>query len=49
MGSVVREGLTEDYLTVRVDASIPRGTRFSARLERDDARLLAVPLPHIIP
>ena len=43
-----REGLTEDYLTVAVDTSVPRGTRCRARLERDGARLLAVPLEAII-
>jgi tRNA A37 methylthiotransferase MiaB len=49
MGSGARrEGLTEDYLTVDVDASVPRGTRCSARLERDGARLLGVPLQPII-
>jgi threonylcarbamoyladenosine tRNA methylthiotransferase MtaB len=47
-GGDQREGLTEDYLTVAVDASIPRGTRCAARLERDDARLLGVPLQPII-
>ena len=43
-----REGLTEDYLTVAVDPSIPRGTRCRARLERDGARLLGVSLQAII-
>jgi threonylcarbamoyladenosine tRNA methylthiotransferase MtaB len=43
-----REGLTEDYLTVGVDASIPRGTRCRARLERGGSRLLGVPLEAII-
>jgi threonylcarbamoyladenosine tRNA methylthiotransferase MtaB len=43
-----REGLTEDYLTVVVDASVPRGTRCRARLERDGSRLLGVPLEAII-
>jgi threonylcarbamoyladenosine tRNA methylthiotransferase MtaB len=43
-----REGLTEDYLTVAVDASIPRGTRCIARLDPDGARLLGVPLQPII-
>jgi len=47
-GGDKREGLTEDYLTVAVDASIPRGTRCAARLERDGARLLGVPLQPII-
>ena len=44
-----REGLTEDYLTVSVDPSLPRGTRCPARLEGDRARLLGVPLQPIIP
>jgi len=44
-----REGLTEDYLTVDVDASIPRGTRCRARLEHVGSRLLGVPLSPIIP
>ena len=43
-----REGLTEDYLTIDVEPSIPRGTRCAARLERDGARLLGVPLQPII-
>jgi threonylcarbamoyladenosine tRNA methylthiotransferase MtaB len=45
MGSAARrEGLTEDYLTVAVDPSIPRGTRCRARLHGDASRLLGVPL-----
>jgi threonylcarbamoyladenosine tRNA methylthiotransferase MtaB len=43
-----REGLTEDYLTVAVDPSIPRGTRWRARLDGDPSRLLGVPLQAII-
>ena len=43
-----REGLTEDYLTVAVDPSIPRGTRCRARVEGDASRLLGVPLQAII-
>jgi len=43
-----REGLTEDYLTVAVDAAVPRGTRCRARLGGDPERLLGVPLPPII-
>jgi threonylcarbamoyladenosine tRNA methylthiotransferase MtaB len=43
-----REGLTEDYLTVGVDPSVPRGTRCRARLEGDGSRLLGVPLEGII-
>lgn len=49
IGAGVREGLTEDYLTVAVDASMPRGTRCRARLDRDGPRLLGVPLEPIIP
>jgi len=49
MGTAARrEGLTEDYLTVAVDPSIPRGTRCRARLEGDASRLLGVPLQAII-
>jgi threonylcarbamoyladenosine tRNA methylthiotransferase MtaB len=44
-----REGLTEDYLSVTVDPSLPRGSRCPARLEGDPARLLGVPLQPIIP
>ena len=52
VGAAAREGITEDYLTVAVDTSVPRGTRCRARLERTDrggARLLGVPLQSIIP
>jgi threonylcarbamoyladenosine tRNA methylthiotransferase MtaB len=49
IGAAAREGITEDYLTVSVSADVPRGTRTRARLERDGARLLAVPLAPIIP
>jgi threonylcarbamoyladenosine tRNA methylthiotransferase MtaB len=49
MGSAARrEGLTEDYLTVDVDPSVPRGTRCRARLDGDASRLLGVPLQAII-
>ena len=49
MGTAARrEGLTEDYLTVAVDPSIPRGTRCRARLHGDASRLLGVPLQAII-
>ena len=49
MGTAARrEGLTEDYLTVAVDPSIPRGTRWRARLHGDASRLLGVPLQAII-
>jgi threonylcarbamoyladenosine tRNA methylthiotransferase MtaB len=44
-----REGLTEDYLAVGVDQSLPRGTRGPARLEGDPARLLGVLRQPIIP
>ena len=52
IGAAAREGLTEDYLTVAVDASVPRATRCRARLQRaarDATRLLGVPLEPIIP
>ncbi|HEY2852405.1 MAG TPA: MiaB/RimO family radical SAM methylthiotransferase [Gemmatimonadaceae bacterium] len=40
-----REGITEDYLSVLPEpSSIPRGTRFSARLRAADDRLSAVAL-----
>ena len=48
IGAGGREGLTEDYLTVGMDVPTPRGTRCRARLERDGARLLGVPLAPII-
>lgn len=48
MGAVRREGLTEDYLTVDVDPSIPRGARLRGRLARDGSRLLGVPHEAII-
>ncbi|MDF2772916.1 MAG: tRNA ((6)-L-threonylcarbamoyladenosine(37)-C(2))-methylthiotransferase MtaB [Geminicoccaceae bacterium] len=47
-GSPRREGLTEDYLTVDVDPSIPRGTRWRATLAGDPAQLLGVPHEPII-
>ena len=47
-GGPRREGLTEDYLTVDVDPSVPRGTRCRAVLQGDAARLLGVPLAPII-
>jgi threonylcarbamoyladenosine tRNA methylthiotransferase MtaB len=52
IGAAAREGLTEDYLTVAVDASVPRATRCRARLQRaarDATQLLGVPLEPIIP
>jgi threonylcarbamoyladenosine tRNA methylthiotransferase MtaB len=48
-GTARREGLTEDYLTLDVDRSLPRGTRCRGRIERDGARLLGVPQEAIIP
>jgi threonylcarbamoyladenosine tRNA methylthiotransferase MtaB len=39
-----RDGVTEDYLTVSVADSIPRGARFRARLVGSDERLTARPL-----
>ncbi len=41
----VREGLTEDYLEVRLDgAPLPRGSRVTARLAIDGATLRATPI-----
>jgi threonylcarbamoyladenosine tRNA methylthiotransferase MtaB len=40
---VRRAGVTEDYLDVRLDAALPRGTRCEARLHGDADRLLATP------
>ena len=41
--SAKREGLTEDFLSVSLeDPTIPRGTRFGARLKLDGDRLVAV-------
>jgi len=40
-----REGLTEDYLTVSVDPTIPRGARFPARLEGGAEALRACVVP----
>lgn len=40
-----REGLTGDYLTVLpTDATVPRGARFTARLARENQRLVARPV-----
>ncbi|HEX6047649.1 MAG TPA: MiaB/RimO family radical SAM methylthiotransferase, partial [Gemmatimonadaceae bacterium] len=47
-GGPTRQGLTEDYLTVEVDPSIPRGTRWRAALAGDPTRLLGVPREPII-
>ncbi len=41
----VREGLTEDYLEVRMEGQpLPRGSRVDARLERRDGALAAIPV-----
>lgn len=46
----IREGLTEDYLTVAIaDPPPPRGARLPVRLEGDADRLVAVPLVPITP
>ena len=37
------EGITEDFLTVRVANAVPRGTRVRARLTTEDRTLLATP------
>ena len=37
------EGVTEDFLTVRVSQSMPRGSRFRARLTMQDGKLIATP------
>lgn len=39
------EGVTEDFLTVRVASAVPRGTRVRARLMTADRTLLATPEP----
>jgi threonylcarbamoyladenosine tRNA methylthiotransferase MtaB len=40
-----REGLTGDYLTVvPADETMPRGTRFAARLARNGDKMRAIPL-----
>ena len=42
-----REGITEDYLTVRLDdPTLPRGARFGARLSQREGRLWATSLGH---
>jgi threonylcarbamoyladenosine tRNA methylthiotransferase MtaB len=44
-GSLAREGLTGDYLSVRLaDPTIPRGARFVAELVEDQGQLVAMPL-----
>jgi len=43
--SAKREGLTEDFLSAALDdPSVPRGTRFDARLRLDGDRLTAIPV-----
>ena len=37
------EGVTEDFLTVRVANTVPRGSRVRARLTTEDRALLAIP------
>jgi hypothetical protein len=37
------EGVTEDFLTLRISESVPRGTRLRARLTIEDGQLLAIP------
>lgn len=37
------EGMTEDFLTVRLSESLPRGTRLRVRLTMVDGRLVGVP------
>jgi threonylcarbamoyladenosine tRNA methylthiotransferase MtaB len=37
------EGMTEDFLTVRLSQSMPRGSRFRARLTMSDGQLVATP------
>jgi threonylcarbamoyladenosine tRNA methylthiotransferase MtaB len=37
------EGITEDFLTVPIPVSVPRGTRLRARLTNEDGQLLAIP------
>jgi threonylcarbamoyladenosine tRNA methylthiotransferase MtaB len=39
------EGVTEDFLTVRVSPSVARGTRLRARLTTQDGQLVAIPEP----
>jgi threonylcarbamoyladenosine tRNA methylthiotransferase MtaB len=42
-GTSIREGLTGDYLSVRLaDQTLPRGARFDARLVQDGGHLVAV-------
>ena len=36
-------GMTEDFLTVRVEPGVARGTRFRARLAAEDAHVTAIP------
>lgn len=44
-GADEREGLTGDYLSVLLaDPAVPRGARFTARLESEEGRLVAFPV-----
>jgi threonylcarbamoyladenosine tRNA methylthiotransferase MtaB len=43
-GATEREGMTEDYLSVLPSQSLPRGTRYRARLVLDGEKLSARPL-----
>lgn len=46
--SDIREGITEDYLSVSIaDPPPPRGARVTARLDGDDAALVAYPLDQV--
>jgi len=46
--SDIREGITEDYLSVSIaDPPPPRGSRVTARLDGDDAALVAYPLDQV--
>ena len=42
-GGSLSEGVTEDFLTVRIADSLPRGTRIRPRLTIEDGELLAIP------
>ena len=37
------EGVTEDFLTLRISAPMPRGTRLRARVAIEDGQLIAIP------
>jgi threonylcarbamoyladenosine tRNA methylthiotransferase MtaB len=44
-GGARSEGVTEDFLTVRLSEPIPRGTRFRARLTMREGQLIAISEP----